>query len=259
MGRLPLVVGVVALIGCSAGTDGGPAYELDERGCVVGDPEAVFATQLSPCVDAGCAAVDAGIWFPDLGEDDESVVETVREARCTLGPATSGDGDSRVWRLSECTGDAAPASRSLLLELEAEPLPTLEAGTDVVVGVHWRRSAYGHSDHRSWTLRDDDGALMVLASDQDGLPVESFSEPFVFSAEPQACVEPLDGSPVVGPMEVTVEVGARSLVLPSGHRARVGSDDGFMVTVDLAAYAANQQGIIGGYRRFNILAVATED
>ena len=250
---------MVALTGCSAGTDGGQAYELDERGCVVGDPEAVFSARLSPCADTECAAVDAAMWFPDLGEDDESVIETVREARCTLGPGSSSDGGGRVWRLSECAGDAAPASRSLLLELEAEPLPVLGAGMDVVVGVHWRRSAYGHSDHRSWTLREDDGALLILASHQDGLPPESFSEPIVFAAEPQDCVGPLDGLPVVGPMEVTVGVGNRSLVIPSGHRARIGDDGGFMVTVDLAAYAENQPGIVGGYRRFDILVVATED
>lgn len=248
---------VVGLAGCGPGTASeDPEYETDAEGCVIADPDATFEARIEPCEDATCGAFDSTIWFPELDEEDTTEVDIILEATCVAqAPADTDDGGRR-WRLVDCEGPAAPPSGSIVLELNAEAMPALVGGDAVGVGVHWRRSAYGYADHRSWSLRAPDGDLLLLHVSQDGLPPDAFANPLALSAEPQACVDRSTGGPQAGRMEVEVEVDGDRVVIPAGHRRVVGDQGQYLAVVASASYANNLRGILGGWSRFRILVVS---
>ncbi len=251
------MLALIGLAGCGSGpTSEEPEYETDAEGCVIVDPDATFEARIEPCEDAGCTTVDTTVWFPDLDEEDTTVVDITLEATCVAQAPGDTEEGARVWRLGNCEGPAAPPSASIVLELNAETMPAIAAGDEVRVGVHWRRSPYGYSEHRSWSLRTADGDLLLLHSSQDNLPPAAFAAPFAFSAEPQECVDTTTGAPVTGRMQVEVEVDGDRVVIPAGHRRVVGDQGEFLAVVERASYASNMQGILGGWTRFRILVVS---
>lgn len=249
----------IGLAGCGPGLGSeDPEYEVDDEGCVIVDPAATFDARIEPCTDASCSMFDTTIWFPDLDEDDDTRVDAVLEATCVVQSLADTDAGARLWSLAECEGTAGPPSGSIAVELNTETMPALAEGDEVYVGVHWRRSPHGYSDHRSWSLRAPGGDLMLLQVSQDGLPPAAFAAPFAFSADPQPCVDTSTGGPQMGRMEVEVEVGDERVVVPAGHRRTVGDDREYLVVVASAFYANNLRGILGGWSRFEILVVSDE-
>lgn len=246
---------VLGFAGCGSGSKE-PVYETDAEGCVIVDPDATFEARIAPCQDAECSMLDAAIWFPEFGEDDPTEVDTILEATCVVHSPADTESGGRRWQFADCQGPAAPPSASIVLELNAERMPSLVSGDSVRVGVHWRRSPYGYADHRSWSLRAPDGDLLLLHSSQDGLPPDGFAAPFAFSAAPQECVDTSTEGPQGGRMEVEVEVDGDRVVIPAGHRRVVGDQGEFLAVVAGASYARNLQGVLEGWSRFQILVVS---
>ena len=249
MSRMLSTFWVGVLFGC-LGCGPQAAGDDSENECAPVDPEAVFTARFEPCVDSACERTDPDYWYPPYTEED--VVDTTLRLTCVVQTAEAFGETGRRFVLTDCSGDGAPDSQSVVVELEAPALPRLEADDSVLLHVHRRHAAWSYAEHRSWALRESTNELLALVSADNHLPSASMTEPLAVRADPQACVGPAAGGGLIGPMEVEVSLDGDSVVVPSGNMAVLG---GYLVVHERSEYAADMRGAYGGWERLEWLVV----
>lgn len=208
--------------------------------CEPEDPGLEIWAGLSPCADDTCTKFDS--WTAEFLPDQDNVVDV--DLWCDVGERESLCDMRERWILEGCSGMGAPAGGRVELSFGVTPGGPLDVqpGDRVQIAYQAWTEEWSHWSHRSWSLRREDGTVLVLRSDGQGLPPERVAMPLIFGGGPDKCHEfNACGGPseVTGPTRLHVALDAFDVSVLDGQARVLPSDPGYDVILVTGSYGMN--------------------